>query len=107
MLGVLSKSLGRRKTPFPGGHAPFLKLVLRYFTLRSDCSYETVVENSDRISACFHLEGSFSRGILLFSCQRSFLSGHTAFLPCLIGKNPWTDFLEVTASMVKFADVTL
>lgn len=75
--------------------------------LESNCSYETVLENSGRISACFHLEGSFSREILLFSSLRSFLNEHTAFLPWLIGKNPWMDFLEVTASMVKFADVTL
>lgn len=67
MLGVLSKSLGRRETPFPRGHALFLKVVLRYFMVESDCNYETAVENSDRISACFHLEGSFSRGILFLT----------------------------------------
>lgn len=67
MVGVLSKSLKRKKTLFPRGHVPFPKVVLRCFLLESDCSYETVVENSGRISACFCLEGSFSRGILPFS----------------------------------------
>lgn len=66
ILGVLSKSLGRRKTLFPRGHVPFLNLVLKYFMLESDCSYATVVENTGRVLACFHLEGTFSRGILLF-----------------------------------------
>lgn len=46
MLQARSKSLGRRKTLFPRCHVPFLEVILRYFMLESDCSYEKVVETS-------------------------------------------------------------
>jgi len=53
--------------------------------LESDCSCETVAESPGRISVCFYLEVSFSKGILLFCFQGSYLIGHTTFLPWLIG----------------------
>lgn len=66
MLGAL---LGRRKTLFPRGCVPFLRVVLRYFVLERDCSYKTVAESS----------GSGFQ--LAFTCKGVSQEGFFSFLP--------------------------